>query len=54
MMKLKAIVPGEFGEDLMDEPILKLLQAYEQTATSMTIQGSFQNAGIDPIVEFGH
>jgi hypothetical protein len=53
MKKLKATVPGEFGEDSMDEQILKLLQAYEQTATSMTIRGSFGKAGIYLIVESG-
>jgi hypothetical protein len=52
MKKLKETVPGEFGEDSMYEQILKLLQAYEQTATSMTIRGSFPKAGIYPIVEF--
>jgi hypothetical protein len=39
MKKLKATVLGEFGEDSMDDQILKLLQAYEQTATSMMIRG---------------
>jgi hypothetical protein len=53
MKKLKATVPGEFGEDSMDEQIPKLLQAYEQTATSMGIRGSFRKAGIYPIVESG-
>jgi hypothetical protein len=53
MKKLKATVPGEFGEDSMDEQILKLLQTYEQTATSITIRGSFLKAGIYPIVEYG-
>jgi hypothetical protein len=51
--KLKATVPGEFGEDSMGEQILKLLQAYEQIVTSMTIRSSFQKAGIYPIVESG-
>jgi hypothetical protein len=41
MKKLKATVPGEFGEDSMDENILKPPQAHEQAATSMTIRGSF-------------
>jgi ABC-type thiamine transport system substrate-binding protein len=53
MKKLKGTVPGEFGEDSMDEQILKLLKAYEQTATSMTIRDSFQKTGIYPIVESG-
>jgi hypothetical protein len=51
MNKLKATVPGEFGEDSMDEQILKLLQAYEQIATSVTIRGLFRKAGIYSIVE---
>jgi hypothetical protein len=41
MKKLKATAAGEFGQDSMDDQILKLAQSYEQTAASMTIRTSF-------------
>jgi hypothetical protein len=44
MKKLKATPPAEFGENSMDEQILKPLHASERTATSMTIWSSFRKA----------
>jgi hypothetical protein len=42
--KMKPTATGEFGEAFGDEQIPKLLHAYEQRATSMTIRESFQKA----------
>jgi hypothetical protein len=48
MKKLKATASGEFGDNSSDDQILKLVHAYEQTATSMTIRSSFKKAGLYP------
>jgi hypothetical protein len=45
---LKATAAGEFGDDSANDHITKLIQAYEQTATSSTIRGSFRRAGMIP------
>jgi hypothetical protein len=37
---LKATAAGEFWDDSANDHITKLIQAYEQTATSSTIRGS--------------
>jgi hypothetical protein len=41
LKKLKAIARGEFDDCSVDDQITKLGQAYQQTATSMTIRASF-------------
>jgi hypothetical protein len=41
LKKIKQTATGEFDERHVREQITKLLQAYEQTATSMTIRASF-------------
>jgi hypothetical protein len=48
MKKLKATGRGELSEDSISEQILKLVQAYEQTATSITVRGSFRRGGLSP------
>jgi hypothetical protein len=45
---LKATASGEFGDDSVNNHLTKLIQAYEQTATSSTIRGLFRRAGITP------
>jgi hypothetical protein len=47
LQKLKATAIGEFDDDSVSPQVTKLVQAYEQTATSSTIKGSFQKAGMD-------
>jgi hypothetical protein len=42
----KATTAGEFGDDLVNGQIMKMIQAYEQTATPGTIRGSFRKAGM--------
>jgi hypothetical protein len=44
---LKATAEGEFDDDSVNAQIAKLIQADEQIATSGTIHGSFQKAGMD-------
>jgi tRNA(Ser,Leu) C12 N-acetylase TAN1 len=44
LKKLKAIAQGEFDDDSVNDQITKLVQAHEQTATSMTIRASFREA----------
>jgi hypothetical protein len=44
LKKLKASATGEFDDDSVSAQITKLIQAYEQTATSSTIRGSFRKA----------
>jgi hypothetical protein len=46
--KLKASATGDFDDDSNDAQITKLIQTYEQTATSSTIKGSFRKAGRQP------
>jgi hypothetical protein len=46
LKKLKATAIAELDDKSANEQITKLLQAYEQTATSATIRGSFQKAGL--------
>jgi hypothetical protein len=48
LKKLKQTATGEFDDESMNDQITKLIQAYEQTATSMTIRGSFRRAGLCP------
>jgi hypothetical protein len=45
---LKASSKGEFCDGSVNDQITKLVQAYEQTATSGTIRGSFRKAGLIP------
>ena len=45
---LKATAVGELGDDSASDHLTKLVQAYEQTATSSTIRGSFRRAGMIP------
>jgi hypothetical protein len=45
--KLKASATGEFDDDSVSAQIIKLIQAYEQTATSSTIRGSCLPAGFE-------
>ena len=47
LKKLKASAIGEFDDDSVSAHITKLIQAYEQTATSSTIRGSFRKAGLE-------
>jgi hypothetical protein len=47
---LKATAEGDFDDESVNEQITKLLQAYEQTATSMNVRGSFARAGLHPVV----
>jgi hypothetical protein len=46
LKKLRETATGEFDDDSMNDQITKLIHAYEQTATSMTIRGSFRRAGM--------
>jgi hypothetical protein len=48
LKKLTETATGEFDDDSMNNQITKLIHAYEQTATSMTIRGSFRRAGMYP------
>jgi hypothetical protein len=48
LKKIKQMATGKFDERSLREQITKPLQAYEQTATSMTIRPSFQKAGLWP------
>jgi hypothetical protein len=41
---------GEFGDGSLKDQITKVLKAYEETATSFTIRGSFRRAGFKYIV----
>jgi hypothetical protein len=43
---LKATTAGEFGDDSVNEQVTKMIQSYEQTATSGTIRESFHKAGM--------
>jgi hypothetical protein len=45
---LKAMAAGEFGDDSANDHITKLIQVYQQTATSSTIRRSFRRAGMIP------
>jgi hypothetical protein len=47
LKKLKASATGEFDDDSVKAQVTKLIQAYEQTATSSTIRGSFRKAGYE-------
>jgi hypothetical protein len=48
LKKLKATAEGEFGDDSVCDQISRLVQAYQQTATSGTAGGSFRKAEIVP------
>jgi hypothetical protein len=48
LKKRKAGAGGEFGDGSVEDQITKLVRAYEQTATSATIRGSFRKAGMVP------
>jgi hypothetical protein len=48
LKKLKQTATGEFDDDSMNDQITKLVHAYEQTATSITIRGCFRKAGLYP------
>jgi hypothetical protein len=43
---LKATAAAEFGDDSVNDQIMKMIQADEQTATSGTIRGSFDKVGM--------
>jgi hypothetical protein len=43
---VKATITGEFHDDSVNDPITKIIQAYEQTTTSSTIRGSVHRAGM--------
>jgi hypothetical protein len=43
------VTDSDFNEENVNNQITKLLQAYEQTATSSNICGSFRLAGMDLI-----
>jgi hypothetical protein len=45
--KLEASGTGEFDDDSVKGQVTKLIQAYEQTATSSTMRGSFRKAGFE-------
>jgi hypothetical protein len=47
LKKLKASAVGEFDDDSLNADITKLIQVYEQTATSSTLRGSFRKAGLE-------
>jgi tRNA(Ser,Leu) C12 N-acetylase TAN1 len=47
LKKLKASATGEFDDDSVRAQVSKLIQAYEQTATSSTIRGSFRRAELE-------
>jgi hypothetical protein len=47
LKKLKASATGEFHNDSVSAQITKRIQAYEQTAISSTIRGSFRKAGFE-------
>jgi hypothetical protein len=46
LKKLKMTADGEFDDDSVNNQITKLVQVYEQTATSITIRSSFHRAGM--------
>jgi uncharacterized protein (DUF1786 family) len=46
LKKLQASAVGEFDDVSLNAYITTLISAYEQTATSSTIRGSFRKAGI--------
>jgi hypothetical protein len=48
LKKLQASAEGDFGDESVNDEITKLIQAYQQTATSKTIRGSFRRAGLAP------
>jgi hypothetical protein len=56
LKKLKTTAFGEFDDDFVNGKITKLVQAYEQTAISFTIRGSFRMAGmnLDVTIRHGH
>jgi hypothetical protein len=43
---LKATAAGEFGDNAVNDHLAKLIQAYQQTATSITIRRSFRRVGM--------
>jgi hypothetical protein len=47
LKKLKVSATGEFDDDSVKGQVTKLIQAYEQTATSSTIRGSFRKPGFE-------
>jgi hypothetical protein len=50
LKKLKQTAAGEFDDDSINDQITKLVHAYEQTATLITIRGCFRKAGLYPYV----
>jgi hypothetical protein len=44
--KLKQTASGDYNEKTMNPQIFRFIQAYEQTAISLTISGSFTKAGL--------
>jgi hypothetical protein len=47
LQRSKATAVGEFDDDFVKTQNTKLVQAYQQTATSSTIRGLFRKAGMD-------
>jgi hypothetical protein len=50
LQKLKQTITGEFDDDLINKHISKLVHAYKQTVTSMTIRRCFRRAGLYPAI----
>jgi hypothetical protein len=48
LQHLKATAAREFGDDSVNEQIMKMTQPDEQTATSGTVRGSFRKARMIP------
>jgi hypothetical protein len=48
LKKLKMAAGGEFDDDSVKNQITKLVQGYEQTATSITIRSPFRRAAMIP------
>jgi hypothetical protein len=46
LKKLKQTASGDYDEKTMNHQIFRLIQVYGQTATSLTIRGSFRRAGL--------
>jgi hypothetical protein len=46
--KLKASAFGEVGDNSVNDQSIELVQAHQQTATSITIHGSFLEARMTP------
>jgi hypothetical protein len=48
LKKSKATAEGELGDDSVNDEVTKFAQAYQQTAMSITIRGSFRKARLVP------